>query len=76
MPDAKAEMEGLWAATFGEPPAVDAEPALLAELILRCSGPPPIYEISAAGLPPERRRASPAWGVSGEDAEGSGPPQR
>lgn len=44
MPDAKAEMESLWAATFGEPPAVDADPMLLAELILRCSSPPPVYE--------------------------------
>jgi len=41
--DAKSEMEGLWTAIFGEPPAVDAEPQLLAELIIRCSGPPPVY---------------------------------
>lgn len=48
MLDPKAEMEGLWAAVFGEPPAVDAEPGLLAELILRCSGAPPAYERFAA----------------------------
>jgi hypothetical protein len=48
MPDAKTEMEGLWAAVFGEPPAIDADPGLLAELILRCSGPPPVYDAFAA----------------------------
>jgi hypothetical protein len=45
--DAKSEMEGLWTAVFGEPPAVDAEPTLLAQLILRCSGPPPAYGMVA-----------------------------
>jgi hypothetical protein len=51
MSRAKQEMEALWTAVFQEPPAVDAEPDLLAELILRCSPPPPIYgaeEIEAA----------------------------
>lgn len=43
MLDAKSEMEALWAAVFGQPPAIDADPGLLAELILRCSGPPPVY---------------------------------
>ena len=47
MLDAKSEMEALWAAVFGQPPAIDADPALLAELILRCSGPPPAYETFA-----------------------------
>lgn len=55
MLDPKAEMESLWAAVFGEPPAVDAEPRLLAELILRCSGPPPVYEL-APRAPPARSR--------------------
>ena len=44
MLDAKSEMEALWTAVFGQPPAIDADPGLLAELILRCSGPPPVYE--------------------------------
>ena len=43
MSSAKQELEALWTAMFHEPPAVDAEPRLLAELILRCSPPPPIY---------------------------------
>jgi hypothetical protein len=47
MPDAKSEMEALWTALFGEPPAVDAEPALLAQLIIRCSGPPPPSGVDA-----------------------------
>jgi hypothetical protein len=54
MLDAKSEMEALWAAVFGQPPAIDADPGLLAELILRCSGPPPVYEAFApVGLPAE-----------------------
>ena len=52
MLDAKSEMEALWAAVFGQPPAIDADPALLAELILRCSGPPPVYD-AFARLPAE-----------------------
>lgn len=53
MLDAKSEMEELWAAVFGQPPAIDADPSLLAQLILRCSGPPPVYETFAAPrLPP------------------------
>ena len=43
MSRAKQELEALWAAVFHEPPAIDAEPRLLAELILKCSPPPPIY---------------------------------
>ena len=45
MLDAKSEMEGLWTAVFGEPPAVDADPALLAQLILLCCDPLPVYAI-------------------------------
>ena len=48
MLDAKSEMEALWAAVFGQPPAIDADPGLLAQLILKCSGPPPVYEIVTA----------------------------
>ena len=56
--DAKAEMEELWTAVFGQPPAIDADPGLLAELILRCSEPPPVYETFAPlRLPPERADA-------------------
>lgn len=47
MLDAKAEMEGLWTAVFGQPPAIDADPSLLARLILKCSGPPPVYDTFA-----------------------------
>ena len=62
MSSAKQELEALWTAMFHEPPAVDAEPRLLAELILRCSPPPPIYgaeEIMAqrAVTPPDDRSA-------------------
>jgi hypothetical protein len=35
---AKQELEALWRAIFNEPPVIDAEPALLAEMIIRCSG--------------------------------------
>ena len=48
MLDAKSEMEALWAAVFGQPPAIDADPSLLAQLILKCSGPPPVYDTFAA----------------------------
>jgi hypothetical protein len=43
MSRAKQEFEALWTAVFHEPPAIDAEPRLLAELILKCSPPPPLY---------------------------------
>jgi len=58
MSRAKRELEALWTAVFHEPPAVDAEPGLLAELILKCSPPPPLYgaeEIEGQGkvTPPD-----------------------
>ena len=56
MLDAKSEMEALWAAVFGQPPAIDADPSLLAQLILKCSGPPPVYEMFA---PPRVAPAEP-----------------
>ena len=58
MLDAKSEMEGLWSAVFGEPPAVDAEPSLLAQLIIRCSGPPPAYGMVALPYALPRREQS------------------
>jgi hypothetical protein len=36
-------MEALWTAVFGEPPPIDAAPSLLAQLIIQCSAPPPVY---------------------------------
>ena len=66
MLDAKAEMEGLWTAVFGEPPAVDAGPDVLAELILKCSGPPPVYGMEP---PPERR--APDVGAAAGASQGS-----
>jgi hypothetical protein len=62
MSRAKQELEALWAAVFHEPPAVDAEPRLLAELLLKCSPPPPIYgaeeiEAQRAVTPPDDRCA-------------------
>jgi hypothetical protein len=47
---AKQELEALWAAVFHEPPVIDADPSLLAEMIVRCCGPLPPY--GAAPLPP------------------------
>jgi len=44
MLSAKRELEALWTAVFHEPPAIDAEPALMIEMIIRCSPPPPVYE--------------------------------
>jgi hypothetical protein len=62
MSSAKEEMEALWTAVFHEPPPVDAEPDLLAALILRCSPPPPIYgpediAASQALKPPDDKSA-------------------
>jgi hypothetical protein len=56
---AKAEMEALWAAVFGQPPAIDADPSLLAQLILKCSGPPPVYDTFAAPRPPTATEPEP-----------------
>jgi hypothetical protein len=53
MTSAKSELEALWAAVFHEPPVIDAEPELLAELILKCSPPPPIYGAAEIGGRPE-----------------------
>ena len=50
MPDAREELQALWTAVFGQPPAVDAEPDLLACLIVRCSPPPPVYGATLPGL--------------------------
>jgi hypothetical protein len=49
MSSAKQELEALWTAVFHEPPVIDAEPELLAELILKCSPPPPIYGAAEIG---------------------------
>jgi hypothetical protein len=64
MTDAKQELEALWVAVFGQRPAVDAEPDLLARLIVRCSDPPPVYGDALPGVakPPVR----PASGPRGE----------
>jgi hypothetical protein len=59
MLDAKSEMEALWAAVFGQPPAIDADPGLLAQLILKCSGPPPVYEIVTAPRRPTATESEP-----------------
>jgi hypothetical protein len=48
---AKQELEALWRAIFNEPPVIDAEPALLAEMIIRCSGPPAPYGGVPLGQP-------------------------
>ena len=70
MLDAKAEMEALWAAVFGQPPAIDADPSLLAQLILKCSGPPPVYEIVTAPCRP----TTPESGPESEIVEACPPP--
>ena len=54
---AKQELEALWSAVFNEPPVIDAEPTLLAEMIVRCCGPLPPY--GAAPLPPAAKAAAP-----------------
>jgi hypothetical protein len=51
-------MEALWAAVFGQPPPIDADPGLLAELILRCSGPPALYSSFEAQRSPGAAAAS------------------
>jgi hypothetical protein len=43
MPSAKEELQALWTAVFKQPPVVEADPSLLAALIVRCSAPPPPY---------------------------------
>ncbi|HEY2709508.1 MAG TPA: hypothetical protein VGI95_15775 [Caulobacteraceae bacterium] len=48
--DAKEELEALWTAVFGQPPVVDAEPDLLAQLIVQCSAPPPLYGEALPGV--------------------------
>jgi hypothetical protein len=48
MSRAKRELEALWRAVFNEPPVIDAEPSLMAEMIIRCSGPPAPYGPPAA----------------------------
>jgi hypothetical protein len=55
MPDAKEELQALWTAVFGQPPAVDADPELLAYLIVRCSPPPPVYGPAPPGFAPLRQ---------------------
>jgi hypothetical protein len=70
MLDAKTEMEALWAAVFGQPPAIDADPSLLAQLILRCSGPPPVYDTFVAMRPPTAPESEP----ESEIVDGCPPP--
>jgi hypothetical protein len=65
MLDAKSEMEALWAAVFGQPPAIDADPSLLAQLILRCSGPPPVYDTFASLRPPTAAESEPESEIVG-----------
>jgi hypothetical protein len=52
MSQAKRELEALWQAVFHEPPVIDADPHLLAELIVRCSQPPPPYGDAIPARPP------------------------
>ena len=59
---AKQELEALWSAVFHEPPVIDAEPTLLAEMIVRCCGPLPPYSAApppAAAQAAEQTAASP-----------------
>jgi hypothetical protein len=46
MLSAKTELFALWRAVFREPPVIDAEPALLVEMIIRFSPSPPAYDIA------------------------------
>lgn len=41
----KEEMEDFWGAVFGEPPPIDADFELLAQLIVRFSTLPPPYRL-------------------------------
>jgi hypothetical protein len=74
MLNAKAEMEALWTAVFGQPPAIDADPSLLAELILKCSGPPPVYETFNALRPSPAPKSEPESEPESEIVDACPPP--
>jgi hypothetical protein len=49
---AKQELEALWREVFGEPPSINADPAMLSEILVRHLPPAPPYidgEEAAAG---------------------------
>jgi len=53
MPRRQHEIEALWAALFGEPPAIAADPQLLMDVLMRCLPPAPPYGAAPDGLPVE-----------------------
>ena len=62
-PDPRSQLSRLWRAAFGEPPAIDAEPEIMAQVLIRCLPCAPPYEFGAGrGKPPE----------GGEGGEGGG----
>ncbi len=47
VPDARRQLQRLWKAAFGEPPCIEADPAMLAEVLVRCLPPVGPYEFRA-----------------------------
>ena len=68
MPSAKQELEGLWRAVFGEPPSIEADPAILTAVLVRHLPLAPPY---AAGADAE---AQPAPSDDVEEVEPKPPP--
>lgn len=59
MSSAKQELEALWREVFGEPPSINADPALLSEILVRHLPPAPPYvagDETTAGERGARRR--------------------
>ncbi|HXQ09396.1 MAG TPA: hypothetical protein VN805_00180 [Caulobacteraceae bacterium] len=55
MSSAKQELEALWREVFGEPPSINADPAMLSEILVRHLPPAPPYidgEGAAASVRP------------------------
>jgi hypothetical protein len=48
MPQSDAEIEALWVATFGEPPAIKAGASLLADILFRYSPAPLTHDAPPA----------------------------
>jgi hypothetical protein len=56
MASAKTELESLWTALFGGPPAINAEPEMLATILVAHAPPPPPYQYNEVPLRLAARR--------------------